>query len=237
MLRVLGLLRCIAFASFVFLSGCGGGGGAGQAETLAAFNSPPGLTLNLINETLEGTSNLGGISYSDANNDSITLSLEGEDADVFAIDSEGNLQPVSQLDYEKPFDSDLDNVYRFTVVASDAASDTKLEHQIEVINAFEGRVVDGPLQGSLVFIDLNGNKVFDSGETATTTDEAGQYFLPLDVFDQNTDALVVSVGGVDQMSGQELSQLVLYGQPFGDIGQLQITPISTILAESPTLAD
>ena len=74
---------------------------------------------------------------------SFTWSLEGDDADDFAID-EGVLTFSEPPDYEDPADRDTDNVYRVTVVASDGANRGTLDVTVTVTEQNEGPVVSGP---------------------------------------------------------------------------------------------
>ncbi|MEM7551683.1 MAG: T9SS type A sorting domain-containing protein [Bacteroidota bacterium] len=53
----------------------------------------------------------------------ISYSLTGEDAEFFTIDSFGQIEFNDPPDFETPLDSDGDNVYNFTVIADDGASD------------------------------------------------------------------------------------------------------------------
>ena len=48
------------------------------------------------------------------------------------------------------------NVYDLTVQVSDGTLTDTQSISITVTDAFEGRVVDAPVSGALVFIDLNG---------------------------------------------------------------------------------
>ena len=73
---------------------------------------------------------------------SFTWSLEGDDGDDFAID-EGVLTFSAPPDYERPADSDGDNVYQVKVVASDGGNQGTLGVTIAVTGQNEGPVVSG----------------------------------------------------------------------------------------------
>ena len=63
-----------------------------------------------------------------------------------------------------------------------------------------GRVIDPPVSGSRVFLDLNCNKQLDSGEYSATSTPSGFFGISLPrSIDLDTDcgAQIVSVGGVD----------------------------------------
>ena len=64
-----------------------------------------------------------------------------------------------------------------------------------VVDAHEGRVIDSPVSGAVVFIDLNGDKELTDGETEGATDEEGYFSVARG--DNDTGAMLVSVGGTD----------------------------------------
>ena len=73
---------------------------------------------------------------------SFTWSLDGDDADDFLID-EGVLTFSAPPDYEGPADSDRDNVYQVTVVASDGAKRGTLAVTVTVTEVNEGPEIAG----------------------------------------------------------------------------------------------
>ena len=73
---------------------------------------------------------------------SFAWSLGGDDADDFAI-HEGVLTFSAPPDYEGPADSDRDNVYQVTVVASDGAKRGTLDVTVTVTEQNEGPAVSG----------------------------------------------------------------------------------------------
>ncbi|WP_147395451.1 cadherin repeat domain-containing protein [Altericroceibacterium spongiae] len=58
----------------------------------------------------------------DGDGDILSYSISGSDANLFSINSDGQLSFVSEPDYENPRDADLDNVYNITVSVSDGVS-------------------------------------------------------------------------------------------------------------------
>ena len=65
-----------------------------------------------------------------------------------------------------------------------------------------GLAVDGYLQGSSVFLDLNSNGVLDSGEPSTTTDTSGRYSLDFSGVTGSVTGLPIVVrGGTDSDTG------------------------------------
>ena len=58
---------------------------------------------------------------------SVTWTLEGEDADLFTIDPVTGVVTAAGKDFESPKDTDGDNIYRYTIVATDSAGNRATE--------------------------------------------------------------------------------------------------------------
>ena len=70
---------------------------------------------------------------SDANNDTVTFSLDGEDGNAFALNpSSGRITFRIEPNFENPSDHDLDNRYNFSVVASDGKEATQTSFSVQV---------------------------------------------------------------------------------------------------------
>ena len=94
-------------------------------------------------ENTETTTRLYTYRATDMDRDTtIAWSLEGDDRDDFAVD-EGVLTFSSLPNYEQPADSDTDNVYKITVVASDGSNEGTLDVTIAVTDVNEGPEVTG----------------------------------------------------------------------------------------------
>ena len=120
---------------------------------------------------LEGATSIATISASDADNNSLTFTISsGDDQGLFAITSSGVLSFAAAPDFETPGDVGSNNVYDITVQVSDGLLTDTQSISITVSDAFEGRVVDAPISGASVFVDLNGNNEPDEGEPSGTTD-------------------------------------------------------------------
>ncbi len=105
---------------------------------------------------------------------SFTWSLEGDDADDFAIDEGGVLTFSAPPDYEDPADSGRNNVYQVTVVASDGAKRGTLGVTVTVTEQNEGPVVSGAPDFTIVENQDLPNAVYTAqdpeavGEVTTT---------------------------------------------------------------------
>ena len=151
-------------------------------------------------------------------------SLLGEDADLFSLEKlpycAGPVCPAvieagkalifkTTPNFENPLDSGFDNLYELQLSVSDGAESVTSDLAITVTDAVEGRVVDAPLKDSDVCLDLNADAQCSEGETVYQSDEQGFYNLP------NREALVgvkpqiISIGGIDIVTGKNLANLAL----------------------------
>ena len=73
----------------------------------------------------------------------ISWSVRGNDSDDFSISEEGELSFSSNPDHEQPADSNRDNVYEITVVASDGQNEGTLDVTVTVTEVNEGPDISG----------------------------------------------------------------------------------------------
>ena len=197
----------------MIVASCGGGGGGGgggspiptpvQVANRAPVIADPGAL-----SVLEGTTSVATISASDPDNNSLTFTMSSsDDQALFSITSSGAPSFSVAPDFEAPGDVGSDNVYDITVQVSDGALTDSRAISITVSNAFEGRVVDAPISGASVFVDLNGNNEPDESEPSGTTDANG--FFNVDTFTPTAGlaAKVISKGGTDTKTGKALPDL------------------------------
>ena len=81
-----------------------------------------------------GTDDVATFTAMDPEGATISWTLEGTDADVFDISSDGVLTFKSSPDYETPADADNNNIYMITVNASAGADMDTLEVTVTVTN-------------------------------------------------------------------------------------------------------
>ena len=173
-------------------------------------------------------------------------SLLGEDADLFSLEKlpycAGPVCPAvieagkalifkTTPNFENPLDSGFDNLYELQLSVSDGAESVTSDLAITVTDAVEGRVVDAPLKDSDVCLDLNADAQCSEGETVYQSDEEGFYNLP------NREALVgvkpqiISIGGIDIVTGKNLANLALMAKvPADPQKNVTVTPLSTLLS-------
>ena len=222
------------FSLTLFLAACGGGGGGGGGTEPVATNLAPTVSGDQAVEVLEGVQLTNAYSASDPENAAVTLSLEGTDAAAFTLSSEGDLRFIQVPDFEAPADGGGDNVYNLTIVASDSVNEASYTVAITVTNATEGRVVDGPVAGASVHIDLNGDGIQDANESVVLTDAGGNYSLPVPA---TFPASIVSIGGTDTQTGKVFENIALVSEIRSASAPVAITPLTTVLVGIESEAD
>ena len=113
-----------------------------------------------------------------------------------------------QLAAETAADYETQTSYSITIKSTDSGNlSTSKDFTISVIDAIEGRVVDAPLSGSNVFIDLNGNSTQDFDEPSGTSDANG-FFVVENLVTEGSPK-IISIGGTDTKTGEVLPNLAL----------------------------
>ena len=226
----LGLFLVTAFVA------CGGGGGSSSSSAVQVTNTAPTITDPGALSLLEGGTAVATIAASDSQNDSLSFSIaSGDDKDLFSITAGGALSFAAAPDFEAPGDAGTDNVYDVSVQVSDGSLTDTQALTITVTDAFEGRVVDAPIAGASVFVDLNGNNEQDVDEPSGLTDDAG--FFNVDTFTppEGVAVKVISKGGTDTKTGKALPDLALISDVPADITKpANVTPLTTVVASVDT---
>lgn len=96
-------------------------------------------------------------------------------------------------------------------------------------NTLTGVAVDGYLQGSTVFLDINRNGLADAGEPVTSTDLSGRYALDYSAVTGSVSGLpIVVTGGVDSDTGFAFAGKL--SAPVESVSQAQVvTPMTTLV--------
>ena len=201
-----------------------------------ATNTAPNLSSPGALSLLEGSTSVATLTASDAQNDGLSFSIaSGDDQTLFEITSGGELSFNSPPDFESPADSGSDNVYEVTVQVSDGSLTDSQALAVTVTDAFEGRVVDAPISGASVFVDLNGNNQQDADEPSGVTDDFG--FFNVDTFTppEAVAVKVISKGGTDTKTGKALPDLALISDVPADVTKpANVTPLTTVVASVDT---
>ncbi|GJE27980.1 DUF642 domain-containing protein [Methylobacterium organophilum] len=104
-----------------------------QAVQITVADVAPTITSAASRTVNEGQTGAGAVTATDPGSTALTYSVSGTDAGLFAIDaSTGALTFKAAPSYTNPSDSDHDNIYEVTVVASDGHLTTSQAVQITV---------------------------------------------------------------------------------------------------------
>ena len=210
------------------ISACGGGGGGSSSPTPTPppINQNNAPTLSSIGDIsiVEGSAAVTTVSGTDSDGDTLAFTLTGADSSLFSVATSGELSFVEAPDFELPGDANGDNVYELTVRVSDPSNASDSESVVvTVIDALDGRVVDGPLRNA----DVELSATTLSGAQTVITDAEG-YFNFGDVTAASGQRIIVS-GGTDTFTGNTLANSLLIGVVDDDTQLAQVNALTTVL--------
>jgi hypothetical protein len=217
-------------------SGGGGGGGGGGGST--ANNAPVFSSAETASVTEQGETTVITVEASDSDSDTLTYTLSGDDASAFSLSDSNVLSFVAVPDFEAPADANTDNAYVVVISVSDGTDSVDQTVTITVTDAYEGRVIDGPISGSTVFIDLDGDYAQDADEPNGTTDTNGAFVVAKATAAEGVVPKLISIGGTDTTTNEALPDLALVADvPSAAASSAYITPISTVIAAAATVEE
>lgn len=106
-------------------------------EVVEVGNNAPTISAVSSYLVLENSTSLFSVSSQDADGDSLTYSLSGDDASLFNISEAGAITFISAPDYEAPSDQGADNTYNLTISVSDGTDSASKSVAIQVQNLVE----------------------------------------------------------------------------------------------------
>ena len=131
----------LPFISVFILAACGGGGGGGGSENSnSGYVATPANTAPTINNstndytTVEGETSGFTVNASDAEGNSLTYSVSGNDGSKMTVTTAGVVSFIAAPDYDVPGDANGDNIYSFNVSVSDGNLTTAEGFTITVTN-------------------------------------------------------------------------------------------------------
>lgn len=188
----------ILTTSLIILYSCGGGGGGSPSDTTNTgggygntVNTAPSITNTNTNISVqENQTSAFTVNASDAQGDTITYSLSGNDSSLLSISNVGVVTFNTPPDYENAGDANTDNVYEVTVMVSDSSLNSTKNFLITVTNDtsddvttnnYDGTLVlSGPIQSADVcFVENITISCSDSSFT-TVTSQDGSFSLSVD---------------------------------------------------------
>ena len=122
------------------------------------------------------------------------------------------------------------------LISCSGGSSSSSSNNLAAVATFtiSGRVIDPPVSGSRVFLDLNCNKQLDSGEPWATSTQSGFFGIPVpQSTDLDTDCgvQIVSVGGVDTSDNTAPQTATLINNKITnnvDDANVVLSPLSTV---------
>ncbi len=183
------------------LTACGGGGGGGGSDYGGGGggggygNNPPTITNSTsVYSAQENQTSAFTVTASDSDGDTLTYSIaSGADANMFDIDTSGNVTFSAPPDFENPGDSNADNVYLLTAAVSDGTASDTMAFEVNVTNDpsddpvtsnYDGVLIrDGYIQSATVCIpvtDSDGDATCDGATYSTSTASDGSFSLEID---------------------------------------------------------
>ena len=236
----------LLISSILILVSCGGGGGMGGSSDAgggygSSMNTAPVISNTDMNISVqENQTSAFTVNASDANGDSLTYSLSGDDSSLLSISNTGVVTFNTAPDYENPTDADSNNIYKITASVSDGSLSTSKNFEITVTNDtsddattnnFDGVLIrDGYIQSATVCMpvtDADGDDTCEGATYLTTTNADGSFSLEID---NNITATIklLAEDGFNTITNDEDSFTMGLIDPSTE-QNLVISPLSTML--------
>ena len=236
----------LLISSILILVSCGGGGGMGGSSDAgggygSSMNTAPVISNTDMNISVqENQTSAFTVNASDANGDSLTYSLSGDDSSLLSISNTGVVTFNTAPDYENPTDTDSNNIYKITASVSDGRLSTSKNFEITVTNDtsddattnnFDGVLIrDGYIQSATVCMpvtDADGDDTCEGATYLTTTNADGSFSLEID---NNITATIklLAEDGFNTITNDEDSFTMGLIDPSTE-QNLVISPLSTML--------
>ncbi len=198
---------------FLFIASCGGGGGGG-GDTPAPTPAPSVTFSASAAEVLLGNS--------------VTLTWSSSNATSCSASGSWSGSKGTSGSEDITIDSSGANSFSLTCTGSGGSNSRSVT--VTGYRNFDGKVVDGYISGSTVFIDANNNYSADGDETTVTTAGDGAFTL------RYSDGSLVSIGGADADTQNTLDNLLLMHKMAGHSEFKVVSPVTTVAAfmEDPT---
>ena len=147
----------IAFSILLLIS-CGGGGSGGSSDNGNGYggssNTAPVISNTDMNISVqENQISAFTVNASDADGDTLTYSLSGDDSSLLSISSSGVVTFNTAPDYENPADADANNIYKLTASVSDGSLSASMNFEISVTNDTSDDETYSAWDGNLIIND------------------------------------------------------------------------------------
>jgi len=238
------LNRVVLLLSVFIIASCGGGGGGGGSSDGGSgsgggygnTNSAP-VIINTTTDisVQENQTSAFTVDTSDADGDTLTLSLSGDDSGSMSIAS-GVVTFNTAPDFENPTDADANNIYAITVTVSDGSATASKNFTVTVTNdtsddvtteGMDGTYVGaGPIQSATVCIEVDSGTCTGASYTTTTASD-GTFSLTID---SGITGVLRGEGGFDPVTNLQFGDNSGFalGQPVTD-QNFVVSPLSSIM--------
>ena len=152
----------------------------------------------------------------------VTATTSGNEILIFSIENSSELviTPGGVLSFTSSSFTRKENfVATITVSNGDRISTQDIVVENTAWGTITGRVIDGYLSNATVFVDKDGDGVWDEDEPSTKTGADGSF-----TFEAPTNGTIIAFGGVDISTGKEFT-----GTLRAPAGSTVVTPLTTIV--------
>ena len=164
--------------------------------TVLDYNYPPVVSGPTTKNVAENTTAVGTYTYTDADQDSVTWTLGGDDAGDFLISGSGELTFDPAPDFETPADDDTSNDYEVTIQADDGTN-ALVEYPVTVTVTNVNEAPEFPGATATRNVDENTAADQDIGAAVEASDVDAN-----DTLTYSLDAAGAAVFGIDTTTGQ-----------------------------------
>ena len=193
------------FLIIIFVISCGGGGGGSSAPVI------PSISVALSSNLLEVE--LGS---------SVTLTWNASNATTCSASGSWSGAKATSGNEEIALNNAGNNSFLLSCTGESVTPGSS-SVSITAYRLFTGKVIDGYIRGSNIFIDEDNNFVNDTSERSTTSDNNGDFELRFETGN------LLSLGGFDLDSGNMVDGLML-SHPLASYSDFKVvTPITSLI--------
>ena len=206
--------------------------------TIEAVNDAPSIDTASTIQAAENQTAVTTISVSDVDEDDLTLTLSGTDADNFELSTD------NVLTFKEAPDFETKSSYSITLSLTDGTETVTKNITISITNvddfSFKGKTIDGYIQGATVYLDQNFNFRADEGELSAVTGVDGSFTITTDDIDlysclkSRPIVADVPVGAIDSTLGEVTKAYRMVLPSMSDTGNssIVISPFTSLLSDA-----
>jgi hypothetical protein len=206
---------------------------------IEAVNDAPSINIASTIQAAENQKAVTTISVSDVDEDDLSLSMVGIDADSF------NLSDENILTFKEAPDFETKSSYSITFSLTDGTETVTKDITIVVTDvnegfSFKGKTIDGYIEGATVYLDQNFNFRADTGELSAVTESDGSFTITTydeDLYNCLKSRPIVAdipVGAIDSTLGEVTKAYRMVLPSMSDTGNssIVISPFTSLLSDA-----